>query len=43
MPGSVDIQRRQELTAIYNEEWEKARSEDRERAAFVVQPSIPYI
>ena len=43
LPGSIDIQRRQELTAIYNEEWEKARAEDRERAAFVVQPSIPYI
>lgn len=43
MPGSVDIQRRQELTAIYNEEWQKAQEEDRERASFVVTPSVPYI
>jgi len=43
LPGSVDIQRRQELTAIYNEEWQKAQEEDRERAAFVVTPSVPYI
>ena len=43
LPGVVDIQRRQELTQIYEKEWANTREEDRERASFIVQPSVPYI
>jgi len=39
-PKLVDIPRRQELTQMYEKEWELAREEDRERASFYVQPKV---
>ena len=41
-PGTVDVNRRAELTAVYKDEWEKAREEDRERVSFYVQPAVYY-
>ena len=41
-PGTVDINRRAELTAVYRDEWEKAKEEDRERVSFYVQPAVYY-
>jgi len=39
-PAQVDINRRQELKAYYEQDWEKAREEDRERVSFYVQPKV---
>jgi len=39
-PAQVDITRRQELKAYYEQDWEKAREEDRERVSFYVQPKV---
>ena len=39
-PAEVDINRRQELKAYYEQDWEKAREEDRERVSFYVQPKV---
>ena len=39
-PDKVDATRRAELKGIYNEEWEFAKEEDRERASFYIQPKI---
>ena len=39
-PAQVDINRRQELKAYYEQDWEKAREEDRERASFFIQPKV---
>tara|TARA_R100001591_G_scaffold87000_1_gene93184 strand:- start:152 stop:865 length:714 start_codon:yes stop_codon:yes gene_type:complete len=39
-PDKVDATRRAELKGIYNEEWQFAREEDRERASFYIQPKI---
>ena len=36
----VDATRRAELKGIYNEEWQFAKEEDRERASFYIQPKI---
>jgi hypothetical protein len=36
----IDINRRQELKAYYEQDWEKAREEDRERASFFIQPKV---
>ncbi len=39
-PDKVDATRRAELKGIYNEEWDFAKEEDRERASFYIQPKI---
>ena len=39
-PAQVNIERRQELKLYYEQDWEKAREEDRERVSFYVQPKV---
>jgi|14BtaG_2_1085337.scaffolds.fasta_scaffold41511_3 hypothetical protein len=41
-PGTVDINRRNELAQVYAADWEKAKEEDRERVSFFVQPAVYY-
>jgi hypothetical protein len=39
-PAKVDGARRAELKAMYEQEWQYAKDEDRERASFYIRPKI---